>query len=101
MDLNLTPQEVDHLDRTAVLNSALVIAYIGRPALGPGIEIEIARAAKIPVVVIYEADRLSQKKVSRLARGNPAVVKEISFANKNDAERQLREFLITGQDTVF
>src|ERR1043166_7651245 len=46
---HLTPFEVDGLDRAGVLQSNLIIAYVGIPAIGVGIEIEIANDAGIPV----------------------------------------------------
>lgn len=88
-----TPQQVDILDRTAVTLSYLVIAYVGTPAFGVGIEIEMAFHANKPVVLLFEKERADQRRVSRLVRGNPSVWREIPFADHEDAIRQLKEYL--------
>jgi nucleoside 2-deoxyribosyltransferase len=86
---NMTPEEVYDLDRRQVLDSNLLVAYVGYPSLGVGQEIEIARENNIPVVMLMENDR----RISRMARGNPAVVAEIHFADHDDALHQLSHWL--------
>lgn len=86
---NMTPEEVYDLDRKQVTDSNLLIAYVGYPSLGVGQEIEIAREKNIPVVLLMEKDR----RISRMARGNPAVVAEIHFTDFPDALRQLSLWL--------
>ncbi|HWQ99370.1 MAG TPA: XRE family transcriptional regulator [Candidatus Methylomirabilis sp.] len=90
---NKSPQDVDRIDRTAVTLSYLVIAYVGMPSLGVGIEIEMAFHAYKPVVLLFEKERMDQRRVSRLVRGNPSVWHEIPFTDHEDAIRQLKEFL--------
>ena len=89
---NKSPQEVDRIDRTAVTLSYLVIAYVGVPAFGVGIEIEMAFHANKPVVLLFEKERMEQRRVSRLVRGSPSVWHEIPFTDHEDAIRQLKEF---------
>jgi nucleoside 2-deoxyribosyltransferase len=86
---HITPQEVYELDRAQVLKSDLLIAYAGIPSFGVGQEIEIARQRNIPVILLVEADAV----ISRMARGNPAVIAEIRFKNHDDALQQLAEWL--------
>ncbi len=86
---DLTPREVYELDRGKVAASDLIIAYIGFPSLGVGMEIEIARQHHRPVLLLME----EHARVSRMARGNPAVVAEIRFSDFPDALRQLAEWL--------
>lgn len=86
---NMTPEEVYDLDRRQVLDSNLLVAYVGYPSLGVGQEIEIARENNIPVVMLMENDR----RISRMARGNPAVVAEIHFADHDDGLHQLSHWL--------
>jgi len=86
---DMTPEAVYDLDRRQVLGSNLLIAYIGLPSLGVGMEIEIARERNIPVVVLMEKDR----RISRIARGNPAVIAEIHFTDFKDAIAQLTNWL--------
>ncbi len=86
---NMTPDEVYDLDRRQVLASNLLVAYVGYPSLGVGQEIEIARENNIPVVMLMEKDR----RISRMARGNPAVIAEIHFVDHDDALQQLSHWL--------
>ena len=85
----MTAQEVYALDRKHVKESNLVLAYVGMPSIGVGQEIEIARERNIPVVLLFEAGA----KVSRMARGNPAVIAEICFTDFSDALQQLSQWL--------
>jgi hypothetical protein len=82
---NLSPAEVDDLDRKAVSSASIVIAYVGFPSLGVGHEIEMAHHMMKPVILLAEAER----KVSRLTLGNPAVTHCLRFTDYDDAYRQL------------
>lgn len=86
---SLTPQRIDRIDRLAVVQSRLVVAYVGKASLGVGIEVEMAFHSNKPVILLFEKG----KKISRLVRGNPAVVREIPFTDQQDAYRQLDIFL--------
>lgn len=86
---NKTPEEIDEIDRLAVTLSYIVIAYVGVASLGVGIEIEMANHACKPVVLLYEQERLDARRISRLVRGNGAVVNEIVFTDFDDAIAQL------------
>ncbi|OGL73091.1 hypothetical protein A3E39_04315 [Candidatus Uhrbacteria bacterium RIFCSPHIGHO2_12_FULL_60_25] len=88
-----TPQQIDQIDRQAVTLSFFMIAYVGIPSIGVGIEIEMAWHANKPVVLIAEQDRINERRVSRLVRGSPSVWHEIGFADHEDAIRQLKEYL--------
>jgi 2'-deoxynucleoside 5'-phosphate N-hydrolase len=85
----MSPEEVYDIDRRQVLESNLLIAYVGLPSLGVGQEIEIAREKNIPVVLLMEKDR----KISRMARGNPVIIAEIHFSDFEDALSQLAAWL--------
>ena len=93
LHVQLTPQRTDQLDRLAVTSSYLVIAYVGVPSIGVGIEVEMANHANKPVVILAEQTKIVGKRVTRLVRGNPAVMAEISFRDFEDAKIQLHEFL--------
>ena len=86
---DFTPKEVYELDRLKVIESNLVIAYVGVPSLGVGQEIEIARESNIPVLLMME----KEARISRMARGNPAVIAEIRFEDFRDALKQLSLWL--------
>ncbi len=85
----LTAQDVYQLDSSKVIESDLVIAYVGVPSLGVGQEIEIAREHHIPVVLLME----DKVKISRMARGSPAVITEIRFSDYTDGLNKLSEWL--------
>lgn len=96
-DPEISPSEVYRRDRDAIAASQLVVAYVGRPSLGVGVEIEIARQLGIPVIALFEREA----KVSRMARGSPAIRAEIVFDDPEEALARLRivvsEILGSGQ----
>ena len=67
---DLTPEQVDDIDRAAVCSSILVIAFGDVPAIGVGIEIEMAKHAGKPVILVYSHKLFEKKLISRLARAN-------------------------------
>ena len=88
-DPDISPEEVYKRDKIEVQSSDLVIAYIGVPSGGGGAELEMAREAGVPIILLYEKGR----PVSRVARGNPAVIAEICFATFDEALGALKNFL--------
>jgi hypothetical protein len=90
---DVTPKGVDLIDRTAVTSSSLIIAVADNPSLGVGIEVEMAYHASKPVVLLCRRDRLDARRISRLIRGNPAVVRELVYEHESDALEQLEGFL--------
>jgi hypothetical protein len=97
---HLTPKEIDRIDRLAVTQSYLVVAYVGVPSIGVGIEVELAHHADKPVVLLYEKVKSDQRRITRLVRGNPAVIREIAFEDFADALAQLRGFLHDFQQMI-
>ncbi len=85
----MTARDVYEIDREKVVSSDLVIAYVGAPSLGVGIEIEIACENNVPVLLLME----NAAQVSRMARGNPGVAAEIRFQDFDDALIQLSTWL--------
>lgn len=85
----VSPREVYEKDREEVSKADILLAYVGIPSLGVGTEIEFAREFRIPVILLLE----KSKPVSRIARGNPAVIKEIVFSDFDHAINELKEFL--------
>ncbi len=88
---DVPPSDVYHRDIEELDNSDIMIAYIGEPTTGTGMEIEHAHQTNKPVVILYEQER----NISRMLRGCPGIVKEIVFTSQEDACRQLKEFLLT------
>ncbi len=104
---DLTAAQVDLIDRKAVTSSYAVFAYVGIPALGCGIEVEMAYHANVPVFLMYEDDETLKahgKRVSRLVRGNPGVKKHIRFLTFPQALHEVRaalqEFVDGMKDSV-
>ena len=71
----LMPFEVDAIERRQVSESSCLIAVDFAPSWGGGIEVEIARNAKVPVILLIPEGRRS----SRLLRGNPGI--EVTVSN--------------------
>jgi hypothetical protein len=90
---DLTPEQVDFIDRSAVTQSLVVVAYVGIPSTGVGIEIELAHHASKPVILLYEKERLERREISRLVRGNPALITHCVFGGLYTAEYLLRDAL--------
>src|SRR5207249_3420007 len=94
---HLDPRSVYEIDRAHVTNAAVLIAYAGIPSFGVGIEVELAREHSVPVIVVAERER----PISRLLRGNPAVVEVVKFADlgafvlRDVLERSLAEAAAT------
>ena len=98
--LALQPDQVDLLDRTAVTLSYLVIAYVGVPSFGVGIEVEMAHHAHKPVILLCEKEKLETRRVSRLVRGNPRVIQTIAFSDFADGAVQIRTALAMFKEAV-
>ncbi|MBU1483207.1 MAG: hypothetical protein KKH12_16205 [Gammaproteobacteria bacterium] len=78
MNADLTPAQVYEIDEGVIRRASLVIAYLGAPSLGVGMELEIARQHHVPVVGFW----MKGERVSRIARGMPGLVCiEIESAN--------------------
>lgn len=84
-----TPSEVYEMDSAAVIAADLMIAYVGLPSLGVGQELEIAREHSIPIILLMEQGAT----VSRMARGNPLVIREIRFSSYEEVIDQLPDLL--------
>ncbi len=85
----VTPQEVFKTDKMAVRKADLVIAYVGKPSLGVGMELAYAEVFDIPVILLLEED----KRVSRFALGAPNVKAVIRFRTREEGLKKLRSTL--------
>jgi hypothetical protein len=83
--------KVWEIDYKRVVNSSAIVAYIGMPALGVGAEIEMARTANVPVILLFESSK--QEDLSRLILGNPAIKFTIPFDKPEEIDEQLRAYL--------
>ncbi len=73
--------------------SSLLIVVTIAPSWGGGIEVEMANQSGIPVVLLCEEQKLQNRLISRLLRGNPAVKEIISYTSESDALEKLKFFL--------
>lgn len=90
---DVTPRQVDLIDRAAVTSAMLIVAVADNPSLGVGIEVEMAYHAAKPVVLLCHQDRITQRRISRLIRGNPGVVHEIIYTDQSEALIRLEGFI--------
>lgn len=87
----VSAQDVYARDITELEKSDLMVAYVGEPSTGTGLEIEHAKIKNIPVYLLYEEG----KNISRMLRGCPAIKKELIFVDEPDALQQFNELLKT------
>lgn len=85
----VSAQDVYARDILELERSDIMVAYVGEPSTGTGLEIEHARIKNIPVYLLYEKG----KNISRMLRGCPAVKKELVFADESDALSQFAALL--------
>lgn len=95
----VTPESVFETDKRQVGQADLVIAYVGFPSLGVGMELAYSEASSTPIILLYEKG----KEVSRFPRGIPTVIAEIQFQDPSDAliklKAVLEQFKPNRQDT--
>ena len=85
------PPQVDQAERRQVCEctSCLVVVTVA-PSWGGGIEVEMANQSEVPVILVCERKKLEERKVSRLLRGNPAVMAIIQHETEQEALSQLK-----------
>jgi 2'-deoxynucleoside 5'-phosphate N-hydrolase len=86
---DVSPQKVFEMDKRQVSKADLVIAYVGVPSLGVGMELAYAEVNNIPIILLYEEG----KEISRFPRGIPNVISEIQFNSYGNALTQLESSL--------
>lgn len=86
---NIDPTKVFETDKHQVGMSDLIIAYLGFPSFGVGMELAYAETKDISIILLYEKN----KSISRFPRGIPTVFSEIKFNNYQDALNKLEQVL--------
>lgn len=86
---NFTPKEVYKKNSEEIKKSDFVLAHLGEPSLGVGIEIELAAKYKTPVIA-FAPEGAS---VSRMALGAPSVSSFFTFRDMKDFMVRLSESL--------
>lgn len=90
------PEEVDKAERQQISErTSLLLVVAVAPSWGGGIEVEMANQNGIPVIILCKKDDLGKGRISRLLRGNPAVVTIISYDTENEALEKLERGLRT------
>lgn len=87
-DSDVSPNDVFNIDLSNMLNSDLIISYIGCPSLGVGAELAISIQNNLPIIGLY----MDTDKVSRFALGmlqNYRKATLISYSNRKDLEFKL------------
>jgi hypothetical protein len=87
----LPHSKVWKVDYTRVVNAGAVVAYLGIPSTGVGMEIAFAQSAHVPVILICEYK--NQEGISRLVLGSP-IEDTILFNNPEELEDDLRKSFI-------
>jgi hypothetical protein len=89
-----TPQDVDRAEREQVCNrTSLVIVAAIAPSWGGGIEVEMANQNNVPVIILCEEEKLKNRKISRLLRGNPAVRDVMTYSTNEEALEKIKDYL--------
>jgi len=87
---HFTPSEVDSAERRQVCEMTTIMIVVAiAPSWGGGIEVEMANSRGVPVVILHARN----KRISRLLRGNPAIIDIIPYDSEDDALIKLRKKL--------
>ena len=82
-----SPAQVDISERRQVCENAsfLVVAASFGPTWGGGIEVEMAYQSGVPIILLCDRAKLEARKISRLLRGNPGIVRTIVYQTEEEA----------------
>ena len=87
---DIKPGKVYQTDYRKIIESSLLVAYVGEPSLGVGQEIQIASFNQVPILLVFERDA----KVSRMTLGTPMVKQTFQFENIENLREWVRQFMI-------
>lgn len=86
---DIKPKEVYQTDYRKIIESSLIVAYVGEPSLGVGQEIQIAAFHQIPILLVFEKGA----KVSRMTLGNPMVKQTFQFETFENLKEWVPKFM--------
>ena len=87
-DSDVSPNEVFNIDLSNMLNSEIIISYIGCPSLGVGAELAISIQNNLPIIGLYkDTDKVSRFVLGMLENYRNATI--ISYSNRKDLESKL------------
>lgn len=87
---DIKPGKVYQTDYRKIIESSLLVAYVGEPSLGVGQEIQIASFHQIPILLVFEKGA----KVSRMTLGTPGVKQRFQFENIENLREWVRQFML-------
>lgn len=85
----ITPEKVYQTDYRKIIESSLLVAYVGEPSLGVGQEIQIASFHQIPILLVFEKGA----KVSRMTLGTPGVKQKFQFDTLENLKEWVPKFM--------
>jgi transcriptional regulator with XRE-family HTH domain len=83
----LSAPDVFNLDKQQVLRSDLLICMTHEPSFGAGIELEFARNALLPTILLHPAGQT----VSRMVLGIPNLLVKVGYQDLNDLRERLAD----------
>lgn len=86
---DIKPEKVYQTDYRKIIESSLVVAYVGEPSLGVGQEIQIAAFHQIPILLVFEKGA----RVSRMTLGTPGVKQTFQFDTLENLKEWVPKFM--------
>ena len=86
----IKPDKIYQTDYRKIIESSLLVAYVGEPSLGVGQEIQIASFNEVPILLVFE----KEAKVSRMTLGTPGVKQTFKFETFENLKEWVRQFMI-------
>ena len=86
LQAHFTPTEVYTAEKEQICQHTSILIVIAiAPSWGGGGEVEMANERGIPVIILCDADRLAQRKISRFLRGGPSIKEVIGYHTMEEA----------------
>lgn len=86
---DIKPDKIYQTDYRKIIESSLVVAYVGEPSLGVGQEIQIAAFHQIPILLVFEKGA----RVSRMTLGTPGVKQTFQFDTFENLKEWVPKFM--------
>lgn len=86
----IKPGKVYQTDYRKIIESSLLVAYVGEPSIEVGQEIQIAAFHQIPILLVFE----KEAKVSHMTLGTPGVKQTFKFETFENLKEWVRQFMI-------
>ncbi len=81
----LTAMDVYYKNKQQIASSGLMVADLSSPSFGVSAELEIANVSGTKTIALY----YKGSGVSRMAKGNPSIVAEITYADYGDELKKI------------